>query len=167
MSLYFVSLCWMSWRPHNVCEWDQEPSLDRSTRKVLHSGRLQPYSQTLDQAGKACKDKHSSIVRPITNYGRKKFDNIGPCFWVKQRVTVLLSSLMQLILEHCCSVSSVFGSTSFSELLEVTFFGTASQNCSSLGCTTSATLLAYDWLVSKLPRLYMSSSMNIDSLILA
>jgi len=32
----------------NVCGWGQKPTLEWSTWKVLHSGRFQPYPQTLD-----------------------------------------------------------------------------------------------------------------------
>jgi hypothetical protein len=35
-----------------VCGWGQELTLERSTWKVLHSGSLRLYLQTLDQAGK-------------------------------------------------------------------------------------------------------------------
>jgi hypothetical protein len=34
---------------------------------------LQPYQQKLDQAGKACWDKHSSLLRKFINYGQKVF----------------------------------------------------------------------------------------------
>jgi hypothetical protein len=37
-----------------------------------------PYPQKLDLGGKACQDKHSSLLRTFVNYGRKKFYNIGP-----------------------------------------------------------------------------------------
>jgi hypothetical protein len=42
---------------------------------VLPSGRLQPYSQTLYQAGKARQGKH---LRTFLNYGSKKSYNIVP-----------------------------------------------------------------------------------------
>ncbi len=38
---FFPKLC-------SVCGWDLEPSLEWRAWKVLHSGRLQPYLQTLD-----------------------------------------------------------------------------------------------------------------------
>jgi hypothetical protein len=39
--------------------------------------RLLALTKTLDKFGKACHGKHSSILRTIINYGRKKFYNIG------------------------------------------------------------------------------------------
>ncbi len=36
-----------------------------------------PALQTLDSAGKACQLKHSSLLRTLVNYVRKKFYNIG------------------------------------------------------------------------------------------
>jgi hypothetical protein len=38
--------------------------LEWSTRKVLHLGKLRPYSQTLDKAGKACQEQ---TPQPIVN----------------------------------------------------------------------------------------------------
>jgi hypothetical protein len=51
---------------------------------MLYSGRFWPFRQTSDQDGKACKgrDKHSSVLQKIVNYGRKKFYNIVPCYSV-------------------------------------------------------------------------------------
>jgi len=45
----------------------------------LKVSSLGPYSQTLDYAGKATRDKHSSLSRTFVYYSRKKFCNIGPC----------------------------------------------------------------------------------------
>jgi hypothetical protein len=50
---------------------------------VLYLGKLQPYPQTLDQAGEAC---HGQTLYPITksvNYNRKKFYSASP--WSKIR----------------------------------------------------------------------------------
>jgi len=52
-------------------------TLEWSTLKVLHSGWLPPYPQTLDKAEKACRDKHSSLLRKSVNYGCKMFYNTG------------------------------------------------------------------------------------------
>ncbi len=42
----------------------------------LHSGRLQPYLQTLDYIFSwATSDKHSSLLQTLVNYGSKKFYN--------------------------------------------------------------------------------------------
>ncbi len=37
----------------NVCGWGQEPTLELSNRKVLYSGTLRTYPQTINKAGKA------------------------------------------------------------------------------------------------------------------
>ncbi len=34
--------------------WGQEPTLERSTWKMVHLGKLKPYLQTLDYNWKAC-----------------------------------------------------------------------------------------------------------------
>ena len=47
----------------------QEPTLELSTLKVPPSVRLRPK--------KLAKDKHSSLLRALVNYGRKKFYNTG------------------------------------------------------------------------------------------
>jgi hypothetical protein len=41
-------------------------------------GRLQPFSQTLGSAGKACRDKHTRLLQKSVIYGRKMFYDIGP-----------------------------------------------------------------------------------------
>jgi hypothetical protein len=41
--------------------------------------KLWPYSLTLGMAGMAAGTKHSSLLRKIVNYVRKKFHNIVPC----------------------------------------------------------------------------------------
>jgi hypothetical protein len=46
---------------------------------ALHSGRLRPYPQTLDSAGKAARDKYSSLLTKSINYGQKKVYRTGPC----------------------------------------------------------------------------------------
>ncbi len=46
---------------------------------MLHSGRLWPYSQTLDYAGKTSQGQtHSSLLQKSVNYGRLKFYDTGP-----------------------------------------------------------------------------------------
>jgi hypothetical protein len=45
---------------------------------MLHSGELRPYSQTLDKAGKACQEQHSSLLRTFLYKAHKKFYNIVP-----------------------------------------------------------------------------------------
>ncbi len=52
-------------------------SLSSVITQVLHLGRLLPNLQTVDEAGKACQDKHFSLLQ-FVNYGRKKFYNIVP-----------------------------------------------------------------------------------------
>ncbi len=52
-------------------------NLPRS-RAVLHSGRLQPYMQTLDEAGKAWKGQTLELITKFVNYGGKKCYNIRP-----------------------------------------------------------------------------------------
>jgi len=37
--------------------------------KVLHSGRLRPYSHTLNSAGNSARSKHSNLLRTLVNYG--------------------------------------------------------------------------------------------------
>jgi hypothetical protein len=44
--------------------------------KVIHEGRVQPYSQTSDKAGWAC--QNSSLLRTFVNYDPNKFHNIWP-----------------------------------------------------------------------------------------
>jgi hypothetical protein len=61
-----------------VCRQGQEITQECGTQKVLHSGKLQTYQQTLDSVGKICRDKHSSLLRTLINYGRKSFTTIGP-----------------------------------------------------------------------------------------
>jgi len=49
------------------------------TRGNTHSGRLQPYSKTSAWVWKACRGKHSILLRTLLNYGCKKkgFYKIG------------------------------------------------------------------------------------------
>jgi hypothetical protein len=58
LRIYVISQSFCSWQAFpslsNVCGRGQDPTLEWSTWKVLHSGRLQPYLQTLNQAWKAC-----------------------------------------------------------------------------------------------------------------
>ncbi len=52
----------------NLCGRGQEPTLEWSTRKVLQLGKLQPYLQTLDQAGR---NNHSILLPKFVNCGHK------------------------------------------------------------------------------------------------
>jgi hypothetical protein len=52
------------------------PILELSARKMLHSDRFRSYLLIL--GGEGVRDKHSSLLWKIVNYGRKKFHNIGP-----------------------------------------------------------------------------------------
>ena len=45
---------------------------------MLHSGKLWPYLQTLDQAGKACQGQTHQLIKRIRKLRTKKFYNIGP-----------------------------------------------------------------------------------------
>ncbi len=47
-------------------------------RKELHLGRLHPYPQTFDKAGRCGRGKHCSLSRKVANYGHKMFYNIEP-----------------------------------------------------------------------------------------
>ncbi len=42
-------------------------------QKMALSGRLWPYYQTLDLAGKACQGKHFSLLQTFVNHGLKCF----------------------------------------------------------------------------------------------
>ncbi len=57
----------------------QEPTLEGSSRKVLHSGRLLSYPQTLDSFGKTYQGaKNASLLQTFVSSGRKKFYKLGP-----------------------------------------------------------------------------------------
>ncbi len=65
----------------NDCGRGKEPTQEWCTCKVVHSGRLWPYPQSLDQAGKACQGQTPNTIayyEKFVNYGQKKFYNIGP-----------------------------------------------------------------------------------------
>ncbi len=47
---------------------------------MLHLGRLQPYPQTSDLAGKACQGQRFSSLRTFVSDGSKMFHNIGQCY---------------------------------------------------------------------------------------
>ncbi len=49
----------------NVCGLGQEPTPDWTAWKVLHSGKLWPYVQTLDKAGKACQVQTLHFIMSI------------------------------------------------------------------------------------------------------
>ncbi len=61
---------------------------------MLRLDRLQPYSQTLDEAGKTFQYKHSSLLRTFVIYGRKKFYNICP--WLDYRESLSMSNFSEL-----------------------------------------------------------------------
>jgi hypothetical protein len=46
---------------------------------VLHSGRLRPYSQTLDKPRKACKVQPVQLLCPILKLQIKSFMTLTPC----------------------------------------------------------------------------------------
>jgi hypothetical protein len=58
----------------NVCGYGQEATQDGGP---FHSGRLQPYWQTLDWDGSLVRDKESSLFGPHHNVRRVKLYNIG------------------------------------------------------------------------------------------
>jgi hypothetical protein len=45
------------------------------SRKGLHSGKLRPYAQIVDEDRSS---EHTSLLRCRNNYDRKKFYSIGP-----------------------------------------------------------------------------------------
>ncbi len=68
LRIFIINLCVCLWQAFtaksNVWGWGQEPTLEWSTWKVLHKGRL-------------ARDRHSSLLRKSVNYGRKKFYSTG------------------------------------------------------------------------------------------
>jgi hypothetical protein len=40
------------------------------------------------------RDKHSSLLRTLVNYGRKKFDNIGPWGNVRDILTYVIDKIL-------------------------------------------------------------------------
>ncbi len=56
----------------NICEQGQEPTLEWSTFQAFHLGRLRPFSQTLDQVGRACQGQSLQIITNICNFGTEK-----------------------------------------------------------------------------------------------
>jgi hypothetical protein len=71
---------------------------------VLHLVRLQPYPQTLDQAGKLARDKHSSLFKKVVTYGRKKFYNIGHGKHYQRKSLFTVDLLIKII----CFVKKIF-----------------------------------------------------------
>ncbi len=55
-----------------------ELTLGSNTFQVLHSFRLWPYPQTLDESGQACQEQTLKLNEKMRNLRRKKFYNIGP-----------------------------------------------------------------------------------------
>ncbi len=62
---------------------------------MLYSGRLRPYPQTLDLAGKACQGQ--ILIQKLLNYGRKKFYKIGPRSKLKCLSLSTTSTLVQYL----------------------------------------------------------------------
>ncbi len=58
LQIFIVSQSACHWQTFpaysNACGEGKEPILELSTWKKLHSGRLQPYLQTLELAGEVC-----------------------------------------------------------------------------------------------------------------
>jgi hypothetical protein len=65
----------------------KKSTLEWSTWKVLHSGRVLPYLQTLQRT---VVDKHSSLLHTIVNYGCKLFYNVVPCGMYYKCVTIVI-----------------------------------------------------------------------------
>jgi len=59
---------------NNKLGWKGSPGTN-----TLLSGKLWPYSQTLNLATKLARDKHSSLFRSFVNYVRKKFYKSARC----------------------------------------------------------------------------------------
>ncbi len=66
--------------------------IEWSTRKLLHSGRLQPDPQTLECAGRACQEQK---LQTFTNYTCKKSYDIEP--WLERLVLGKRSSVFDLL----------------------------------------------------------------------
>ncbi len=64
MSVISQRVCpWQALRSQsNVCELVLEPTLEWS-KKLFHSSKFRPYSQTLHKHGQAARDKHLSLLR--------------------------------------------------------------------------------------------------------
>ncbi len=56
---------------------------------MIHSGRLWPYPQTLDEAGKAVRDKYSWLLHKFINYGRKRFIGLAQGVYTKTLAIIL------------------------------------------------------------------------------
>ncbi len=60
-----------------------EPTLECSNRKVLHSGRIRPYSQTLDHIGRGCLGQtfqklHSRVGPGLTHKYKNRLERPLP-----------------------------------------------------------------------------------------
>ncbi len=49
---------------------------------MFYSGRLRPYLQTLDEAGKACQGETLKLNTETLKYARNKFYDTGPRFHI-------------------------------------------------------------------------------------
>ncbi len=66
LRLFIISQSVCPWQAFpaqpNACGQGQESTLEWSTRKVVHSGRLWYYSKMLDKAGKACQGQTLQLI---------------------------------------------------------------------------------------------------------
>jgi hypothetical protein len=62
----------------NICGQGQEPTIEWSTSKVLRVGKLRPYPQTLDSAGKACQGQTLQLITNISKLQKKCFITLVP-----------------------------------------------------------------------------------------
>ncbi len=63
---------------------------------MFRLGRLVLYLQTIDQAGRLAKDKHSIVVQKFVNYGQKKFHDIGPLCYRLQYMLLIFPKLLKI-----------------------------------------------------------------------
>jgi hypothetical protein len=77
-----------------------------------HSGRLRPYSQTLDKAVKTCQGQ-TQVITKICKLRTKKFYNIGPSQNGCQTVTLFKhepNGSKKQTLGTCSHLVAIFGS---------------------------------------------------------
>ncbi len=69
----------------SACTWKavkpQFNACGQNILELIHSGRLWPCPQTLDQAEKFAGDQHSSLLRTFIYYGKKTFIKLSPDPW--------------------------------------------------------------------------------------
>jgi len=73
-----------------------EPNLEWSTWKVLHLGKLRPYPQT--RLERLAKDKRSSLLWKVVNYGRKSFLTSAQAYYIGLAYGQSLSAVQLYIL---------------------------------------------------------------------